>query len=135
MLISHMTTHLSDDLELCYHTSKTAISEEFLEKSVGDLWKFSTAQNHVGQLVAPGSAAQRHLDLIANITINQQVTLYPHVCCSFHLFDLCQANIQPHATSFGPIAKRARSVSSGSSHRAVRYKGKLLNCVPVAPHF
>ena len=51
----------------------TAVSDTYLDKTLKDLWKHVTADNHVGQLITAGHASNCRLPLTARLTFNQEV--------------------------------------------------------------
>lgn len=65
----------SDDIELCYDLLGTAVGTVFHSKTLGDLWLYSTTENHVGQLVGTNHVTTSRLALKAEITLNQEVIM------------------------------------------------------------
>jgi hypothetical protein len=50
---------LTKPLILSLFLSTTAVSDTYLDKTLKDLWKHVTADNHVGQLITAGHASNR----------------------------------------------------------------------------
>lgn len=82
------TPNTSDDLQLSWALVNTAVSQESLNRSVGNLWKFATQPNHVGQFLTAGCMAQKRL------TFNVQLTLNEVVRAAFSLFKLTHLMIK-----------------------------------------